>query len=164
MRSLVQPLLPVFLMLPLVCAACEPVLVSGRARESPYPIVQDDDFPRTSPTVLSIAPAPVSGLRPPQPAGIPTVVASPTSLTLMVGEKYSLQAHVSLADGQVNGNVFWWSSDNSIASIEPSSGEVVGVSPGKVTIVASYRVDSALKALVAVTVRTDSTLSQPRQR
>jgi hypothetical protein len=80
------------------------------------------------------------------------VRVSPATPTLAVGRSLPLKAHVTLADGQVNGNVSWSSSDNTIATINPTTGEVTGLRPGSVTIVAAYSADVRYKGLAAITV------------
>jgi sugar lactone lactonase YvrE len=82
----------------------------------------------------------------------PEITVVPMMSHLAVGESVSLQAQVRLPDGQVNGNVVWSSSDSTIASVNPSSGVATVLKPGRVTILASYLVDSRFSGLATLMV------------
>jgi hypothetical protein len=76
----------------------------------------------------------------------------PGTPTLVVGEAMPLRAEVYLADGQINGNVTWSSSDNTIAVVNPTTGVVTGLKEGKVSIVAAFALDPKFKGLSALSV------------
>lgn len=83
------------------------------------------------------------------------IKVSPDTPTLQVGDKVPLRAQVHLADGQVNGNVTWNSSDDTIATVNQSTGEVSALRVGKVTVVASYTLDPKYKGLAEITIVQD---------
>jgi uncharacterized protein YjdB len=70
----------------------------------------------------------------------------PSEFTLNVGQSRELIAEVYLIDGQVNSNVSWSSSDNTIAVVS-KTGKVTALKKGKVTIVATYNLDISYKAV-----------------
>jgi hypothetical protein len=76
----------------------------------------------------------------------------PESHHLVVGGSAALRAEVTLLDGQVNGNVVWVSSDDSIATVNQTSGQVSAVKPGRVTILAAYAPFPEFKGLAEVFV------------
>lgn len=80
------------------------------------------------------------------------VTITPDQLALAVGEQHTLTASVRLADGQTNGNVTWSSSDDTLAVVNPSSGQVTALQPGSVTIVASYTPDPKFRAIANLTI------------
>lgn len=77
----------------------------------------------------------------------------PARLVLPVGESRRVRAEVEMADGEINSNVNWSSSDDTIARVNPTTGEVNPLRAGRVTIVASYAVDTRYKGLLDLTVR-----------
>jgi hypothetical protein len=81
------------------------------------------------------------------------VTIIPARLALPVGESRRVRAEVEMADGEINSNVNWSSSDSTIAQVNPTTGEVNPLKPGRVTIVASYAVDSRYKGLLDLSVR-----------
>lgn len=74
-------------------------------------------------------------------------------LVFTVGNAKDLMASVTYADGTVDGNVSWSSADDTIVSVNPTTGKVSGIKAGVATIVAASTVDPSKKALVKVTVR-----------
>ncbi|GEM_PF-3165671 len=80
------------------------------------------------------------------------VSVTPASLTLTVGESRKAIAEVRMANGEINGNVNWSSSDDTIARVNRTTGEVNAVAPGRVTIVATYALESRYRGLLALTV------------
>ena len=80
------------------------------------------------------------------------VKIDPATATVALGAKQALHAQVTLADGQINGNVVWSSSDDGIATVNPTTGDLLALREGKVTIVASYAPDSRYKGLAEITV------------
>ncbi|GIW21067.1 MAG: hypothetical protein KatS3mg068_0074 [Candidatus Sericytochromatia bacterium] len=70
----------------------------------------------------------------------------PSSLKLKIGESKILKAEVYLVDNQINSNVSWASSDNTIAIVD-QSGKVTAIKEGKVTITATYNLDNNYKAI-----------------
>jgi hypothetical protein len=80
------------------------------------------------------------------------VKVDPPTPRIALGQNLKLKAQVTMADGQINGNVSWSSSDDTIAVINPTTGEVSGLREGKVTIVAAYSADPRYKGLSEVEV------------
>jgi hypothetical protein len=80
------------------------------------------------------------------------VTVNPPSLTLAAGESRKVKAAVRMMSGEVNGNVSWSSSDSTIATVNPTNGEVTALSEGWVTIVAAYAADTRYKGLLDLRV------------
>jgi hypothetical protein len=80
------------------------------------------------------------------------ITLTPDALELRVGERHTLQAAVTLINGERNGNVVWMSSDASIASVDEQSGEVRAKREGRVTILAAYAPDTRYRGLAELTV------------
>lgn len=74
----------------------------------------------------------------------------PSSHHMAVDEAVTLRAQVFLPDGQINGNVAWASSDDTIATVNPTNGSVSALKPGRVTIVAAYMPSPAFKAVADI--------------
>ncbi|MDB5098584.1 MAG: cell adhesion protein [Cyanobacteria bacterium RYN_339] len=82
---------------------------------------------------------------------VKSITIDPERLTLAQGGLQALTAAVRLADGQINGNVTWSSSDATIAAVD-NAGRVSALKPGRVTIVAAYSLDSQFKGLAELTI------------
>lgn len=67
---------------------------------------------------------------------VESIEVTPSSLSMVVGEKQTLQA-VVLPVNATNKNVTWKSSNTSVATVSPSSGEVTAVGDGSAIITAS---------------------------
>ncbi|MEB3329520.1 MAG: Ig-like domain-containing protein [Candidatus Sericytochromatia bacterium] len=80
------------------------------------------------------------------------VMVTPPALTLAVGESRKVKAAVRMMSGEVNGNVGWSSSDSTIATVNPTNGEVTALAEGWVTIVATYAADTRYKGLLDLRV------------
>jgi uncharacterized protein YjdB len=80
------------------------------------------------------------------------VRVAPTLLVLTAGEARGLKATVAYSDGTLDGNVTWASSDNRIATVNPTTGQVQARQEGVVTVVAAAALAPERKALVTVTV------------
>ncbi|MEB3223755.1 MAG: Ig-like domain-containing protein [Candidatus Sericytochromatia bacterium] len=80
------------------------------------------------------------------------VSVTPATLTLTIGESRKAKAAVRMMSGEVNGNVTWSSSDSTIATVNPTNGEVTALAEGWVTIVATYAADTRYKGLLDVQV------------
>lgn len=80
------------------------------------------------------------------------VKVEPGTPMILIGQSLPLKAQVTMADGQVNGNVSWSSSDNTIATVNPTTGEVTGLREGKVSILAAYSADPRYRGLAEVEV------------
>lgn len=80
------------------------------------------------------------------------IQVTPPSPALVVGKTVGLSAQVFLANGEVNSAVTWSSSDNTLASVNASTGEVIPLKPGRVTVVATYALDPRYKAVADVTI------------
>jgi len=85
-------------------------------------------------------------------AVVKDVQVLPGSSQLVVGDSVTLRAQVFLPDGQINGNVVWASSDNTIATVNPTTGSVTALKPGRVTIVAGYALAPAFKGLADIII------------
>ncbi len=79
------------------------------------------------------------------------IVVDPASPRLEDGGKVSLTAQVFMADGTINGNVKWQSSDETIATVT-AAGEVRARKEGKVTIEAIYALDPRFKGIAVLTI------------
>lgn len=66
------------------------------------------------------------------------VSVTPAAKRMQLDESIMLQASVRMADGQLNGNVIWASSDSTVAAVNSTTGEVRALRAGNVTIVAAY--------------------------
>lgn len=84
------------------------------------------------------------------------VRVTPDSPTLAVGERVTLRGEVTLADGQIKADIAWTSSDNTIAVVNGTTGEVNALKPGRVTIVGAYASDPTYSARADVTVVADA--------
>jgi hypothetical protein len=91
---------------------------------------------------------------------VKTIQIEPAALSLEVGQARPLTAAVRLADGQVNGNVQWASSDATIAVVDASGG-VSALKVGRVTIIATYSLDAQFKGLAELTVVPPGALATP---
>jgi hypothetical protein len=80
-----------------------------------------------------------------------TVKVAPDVVQLVVGEAVDLQSFVTLPDGQINGNVTWASSDATIAHVNVS-GRVSALQTGRVTVVATYALDTAVRGLAELQI------------
>jgi hypothetical protein len=76
-------------------------------------------------------------------------------------ESLRLIAEVQLADGQINGNVQWSSSDDTIATVNPTTGKVTALREGRVTVVAAYALDPKVKGLAVLTIVADKAATPP---
>lgn len=76
----------------------------------------------------------------------------PSSFELAVGNTQQVTAEVDLPDGEINSNVVWSSSDNTVVTINQTSGVVTALKPGIATIIGAYAVDPTYKGLANVTV------------
>jgi sugar lactone lactonase YvrE len=94
-------------------------------------------------------------------AAVREIRVRPASHNLVVGEEVVLRAEVVLPDGQINGNVVWSSSDDTIAIVNPTNGEVRALKPGRVTIVAAYSPAPIFKGLAEILVRATQLESTP---
>ncbi|MEB3196343.1 MAG: Ig-like domain-containing protein [Candidatus Sericytochromatia bacterium] len=83
------------------------------------------------------------------------VLVSPSKPVMEPGESVSLTPEVRFADGQINGNVLWSSSDDTIATVNRSTGKVTALREGRVTIVAGYAQNPRIKGLAELTIVKD---------
>lgn len=83
------------------------------------------------------------------------ILVTPEKPFLMIGETVNLKAEVLLADGQINANVTWSSSDDTVATVNRTSGQVAALRAGRVTILASYSPDPRYKGLCDLVIVTD---------
>lgn len=86
------------------------------------------------------------------------VTLAPDSLVLNEGtSRTDLLATVNYVDGTKDANVVWSSSDDRIATVEPTTGRVQAVKEGNVSIVAAAVSDPAQKATLQLSVRKGAT-------
>lgn len=83
------------------------------------------------------------------------IKVEPSSPWIAIGDKIKLAAQVQMADGQINGNVTWSSSDDTIAAVNPTTGEVSALREGRVTILAAFALDPKYKGLSEITIVKD---------
>jgi hypothetical protein len=76
-------------------------------------------------------------------------------------ESLRLVAEVQMADGQIHGNVQWSSSDDTIATVNPTTGAVKALREGRVTVVAAYALDPKVKGLAVLTIVKDKAATPP---
>ncbi|MDB5099808.1 MAG: hypothetical protein JWM80_4229 [Cyanobacteria bacterium RYN_339] len=93
--------------------------------------------------------------------GAVQIQIKPETAVLGIGETMSLTAEVHLASGVVNANVDWSSSDDTIATVNRTTGLVSGVKEGRVTIRAAYSQDTSFQQVADVRVVKDKTQAVP---
>ncbi len=71
-----------------------------------------------------------------EPLAVTGITVRPTTISLEIGDKYTLQASILPADAS-NKEVSWRSDDTAIATVDPATGEVVAVRAGSTTITAT---------------------------
>jgi hypothetical protein len=98
-------------------------------------------------------PSPSPTLQPLKDLPVSRVQVIPDNLIIQEGEKGKFRGSVIYSDDTVNTALKWSSSDTTIATVNQDSGEVSGVSPGVVTILAVSQRDSSKRVSVTVTVR-----------
>lgn len=81
------------------------------------------------------------------------VQAIPDMLVITEGNKVKGTASVIYADNSRNSNLVWTSSDNTLATVNPSSGEISGVRAGIVTILATAQTDTSKRTSITVTIK-----------
>lgn len=80
-------------------------------------------------------------------------ITSGETLVIKEGDKMSLSASVIYEDNTRDSSVSWSSSDNTIASVNNTTGSLSGVKEGITTLVATSLKDSSKKANLIVTVK-----------
>ncbi|MEB3329046.1 MAG: Ig-like domain-containing protein, partial [Candidatus Sericytochromatia bacterium] len=98
---------------------------------------------------------------PADPTAALKVLVSPGKPVMEPEESLRLIAEVQLADGQINGNVQWSSSDDTIATVTPTTGQVKALREGRVTVVAAYALDPKVKGLAVLTIVKDKAAAPP---
>jgi hypothetical protein len=83
------------------------------------------------------------------------IVLTPATAILQPGDSQPLLAAVHLADGTVNANVNWSSSDGTIATVNPTTGVVTALKEGRVTIKATYAPDATFNQVAEIQVVKD---------
>ena len=94
------------------------------------------------------------------PSGIPVtgITVSPESITLALGEKASLKARITPADA-TDKEVIWSSSNESVVSVDPASGEITAKAIG-MAVVTCTTADGSKAASCSVTVATKVPVTQ----
>ena len=90
-------------------------------------------------------------------AGVKSVAITKSKTPLTVGEKSTFEATVEVV-GTVEKKVKWSTSNDKVAQVNATSGEVTGVSAGTAKIVATSTADATKTAEVAVTVETPASV------
>lgn len=80
-------------------------------------------------------------------------IISGDNLVIRSGGTTGLSANVLYADNSRDSAVTWSSSDDSIVSINPTTGMVAGVRPGVATLIATSIKDSNKRASVTITIQ-----------
>lgn len=83
---------------------------------------------------------------------IKTITIEPGATKLEAGGRVTLTATVAMADGTINGNVKWASSDETVAKVNATTGEVTALRDGKVTIEGVYALDPRFKGIAVITI------------
>lgn len=81
------------------------------------------------------------------------VQAIPDTLVITEGNKVKANASVIYSDNTRSSDLVWTSSDNTIAVVNSTTGEISGVKSGIVTILATAQRDSSKKTSITVTVK-----------
>lgn len=80
------------------------------------------------------------------------------TLVITTGMKKPAGAVVSYSDGTKDSNAIYTSSDDTVVSINGTTGEISGVKPGVATVVAASANDPTVKTLITVTVKQGETV------
>ena len=83
---------------------------------------------------------------------IKTITIEPGTAKLEAGGQVTLRATVNMADGTINANVSWASSDETVATVNPTTGEVTALKDGRVTIEGRYAPDPRFKGVAIIAV------------
>ncbi len=97
--------------------------------------------------------SPAPTLQPVKDLPVSRVQVIPENLIIEEGEKGKFTGSVIYSDDSINSAIKWSSSDTTIATVNPDSGEVSAISVGNVTILAISQTDSSKRFSVTVTVR-----------
>lgn len=81
------------------------------------------------------------------------VEIAPPALAMDPGERRQLMARVEMARGEVTGAVIWSSSDYTVASVNPTTGEVTALQPGEITVKATAMSDVRRFGVAKILVR-----------
>lgn len=106
--------------------------------------------------------APLAGPTPSAPVAVNDGEARKTAVSLGVSASHlvllmkrtqKLSALVTYADGTRDGDVTWSSTDDTVVTINPTTGEAAGVRPGIATLQVRSAIDATHFANITVTVR-----------
>lgn len=81
------------------------------------------------------------------------VQAIPDTLIITEGNKVKGTASVIYNDNSRSSDLIWSSSDNTLAVVNSTTGEISGVKPGIVTIIATAQKDTSKRTSITVTVK-----------
>lgn len=84
---------------------------------------------------------------------VASVTIEPPALAMDPGERRKLSGRVEMARGEITGAVVWSSSDYTVASVNPTTGEVTALAPGEITIKATAISDTRRFAVARLLVR-----------
>ena len=83
---------------------------------------------------------------------VTSLTVDPTSVTVNVGKTQNVYVTI-LPETVTNKSVTWTSENPSIASVDPNTGTITGITPGSTTITATSVYDTSKSAKVEVTVK-----------
>jgi uncharacterized protein YjdB len=69
---------------------------------------------------------------------------------MSVGDRLRLQATVTMTNGESNSNVYWSSSDDTLAVVDRQTGDVAATRAGQVTIRAAFALDASVFSLATI--------------
>jgi len=81
------------------------------------------------------------------------VQAIPETLVINEGNKVKATASVIYSDNSRSSDLLWSSSDNTLASVNATTGEISAIKPGIVTIIATAQTDTNKRSAITVTVK-----------
>lgn len=83
---------------------------------------------------------------------VTSVIVTPSLDTMQVGQNFQPSAQVQSCTASANEGVLWLSSDSTIASVDATSGFILALRTGRVSITASAVADSTKKGSMAIVV------------
>jgi uncharacterized protein YjdB len=114
------------------------------------PIKQNTDSNQSSNTSSSNSNSEPSQLK---DIAVKEVQAIPDQLVMVEGNKLKATANVVYVDNSRNSDIVWSSSDNTLASVNPTTGEISALKEGIVTIIATAQRDTSKRASITVTIK-----------
>lgn len=97
-------------------------------------------------------PTPTSTIAPVERV-VKDITIQPDSLVIPEGTAFDVIAVVTYADGSFDSNVTWSSSDNTVLSVNPTTGRLTGLKAGMASVVAQSPIDKTKRTTATVAVR-----------